>query len=352
MKIGIITTHYYPIISGVSTVVELTADCLKKEGNEVYICSKKSKNSPKVEEKKGIKIYRYRYLTKYLFSCDLLKFLRKNNFDLIHSHEYAYFHSMASLIKSKLSKIPHFHTPHFHFVRNKIKKIFAGFQARLIFKNSYLVALTEQEGEILKKFGALKVKIIPNPIDTSFFKPGDFKKENLLLYVGRFTDWKIGNFPEIAKGILKKDGEIKIAFIGFDTNPRIDFLKKIFPERVIIRRNLSRDELLKWYQKAKVLVLPSKYEAFGMVCVEALSTETPIVASRVGGLEEIIQDGKTGFLFDYGNQKELEEKILFLLNNEKMGEEMGKNGRQFVVKNFDINIVGQKLLEYYKEILF
>ena len=351
MKIAIVATHYYPIISGVSTVVELTADYLKKQGNEVSVFSKRIKSLSQKEERNGLKIYRYGYLTKYLFSLELLSFLRKGNFDLIHSHEYAYFHPLASLVVSKFKKIPHFHTPHFHFVGNKLNRFFAELQGRLIFNNSYLIALTEQENKILRSFGAKKVKTIPNPIDTSFFTPGNIKKEDLILYVGRFADWKLGNFPEVAERIIKKEGNVKIAFIGFATNEKIDVLKKRFPDRVIVRKDVPQEELLNWYQRAKILVLPSKYEAFGMVAAEALSVETPVIASRVGGTEEVIQDNKTGLLFDYKNPDELEKKIISLLNNEQLRKEMGKRGRRFVVENFDINIVGQKISEYYKKII-
>jgi len=350
MKIAVLATHYYPIISGVSTAVRLITDYLRKKGHEIHIFTRRVKDLPKTEEKKGIKIYRYKYSTRYFFSFELINLLKRKRFDLIHSHEYAYFHSLAALIKAKFNKIPHFHTPHFHFVRNKLNKFFAELQGKLIFSNSYLISLTNQENKILRSFGAKKVKTIPNPIDTSFFKPGNTRKEDLILYVGRFADWKLGIFPEVAKKILKKYS-IKIAFIGFGNHPKIEALQREFPEKLIVKKEVPPKELVQWYQKAKILVLPSEYEAFGMVAAEALSTETPVIASRVGGIEEVVQDNETGLLFNHQNPKELEEKILLLLKNKQMREEMGKKGREFVIKNFDINVIGQKILNYYKESL-
>jgi len=82
------------------------------------------------------------------------------------------------------------------------------------------------------------------------------------------------------------------------------------------------------------LVLPSITEGLPRVIMEAMALGKPVVASRVGGIPDLIQDGQNGFLFEVGNSKELAEKLRILLNNKTLAVEMGKKGQELIQSKF------------------
>jgi len=97
---------------------------------------------------------------------------------------------------------------------------------------------------------------------------------------------------------------------------------------------------------ALVFVLPSIYEPFGMVAAEALATGLPIIVSRVGGLREIVKDGINGFSFNPKDRQELSKKILLLLENQKLREEMRNKAKESAKEFSPENIASRHLIVY------
>ena len=97
---------------------------------------------------------------------------------------------------------------------------------------------------------------------------------------------------------------------------------------------------------AEVLVLPSEYEAFGIVLLEAAAAQTPVVAARVGGTPEAMSEGKNGLLVEYSDPVSLSKAIFTILDDEKLAKEMSTFGREFA-KDFSwSNIVNMLEKEY------
>ena len=109
-------------------------------------------------------------------------------------------------------------------------------------------------------------------------------------------------------------------------------------------------EMLEWYQKASIFILPSLSEAFPITNLEALSCGTPVIASNVGGIPEAVQDRKNGILVPPSNVVKLAENIQYLLDNEDIRKKFGKEGRKWIVKNFSSEILMKALLQIYNEI--
>lgn len=89
----------------------------------------------------------------------------------------------------------------------------------------------------------------------------------------------------------------------------------------------DQERLPYFYAAAEICVLPSRYESFGMVALEAMACGRPVIASQVGGLPAFIQDSLTGFLVPRGNETVVAEKIRTLLNHASLRRRMGKEGR-------------------------
>ena len=109
--------------------------------------------------------------------------------------------------------------------------------------------------------------------------------------------------------------------------------------------------LLSAYPACDVFVLPSEYEAFGLVLLEAMSCEKPCVATNVGGVPEVVEDGKTGLLVEYGNPVALASAIIKLLGDEEKRRSMGMAGRKRVIENFTWPKIVDKIEGVYRELV-
>lgn len=109
----------------------------------------------------------------------------------------------------------------------------------------------------------------------------------------------------------------------------------------------TRHDIQKVFQQIHVVAVPSRQEGFGRVALEAAFCGRPVVAFRVGGLEEIIQDGKTGFLIDPGDFKNFQIKLEYLLTHPKEAEVLGKNASIFAQKTFSFEKMKNRYTELY-----
>ena len=121
--------------------------------------------------------------------------------------------------------------------------------------------------------------------------------------------------------------------------------------QVTFTGNVLNLKLLSHYQNADVFILPSVWdEPFGMTLIEAMAVGVPVVATQVGGVKEIVKEGKTGLLVERGDASALAEAILHLLSDEDLRKAMGQAGRQRVVELFSWERIVENLLCQYKNI--
>src|SRR5437899_1569792 len=126
---------------------------------------------------------------------------------------------------------------------------------------------------------------------------------------------------------------------------------------VWINRFLPRDDLIRLHSGATVFVCPSIYEPFGLVLLEAMACESAVIASRVGGIPEIVVEGETGYLVDYNPDDtdafttKLAGRIEELLDDRVLAKRMGKAGRERVVKNFGWPAIASRTVELYDSLL-
>lgn len=102
------------------------------------------------------------------------------------------------------------------------------------------------------------------------------------------------------------------------------------------------DTLADWYAAADVVAVPSFYESFGLVAVEAMACATPVVASRVGGLASTVVDGRTGYLVPWRCPEPLAERIELLLRNEPLRLALGAAGAERM-RNYDWSVVAERV---------
>jgi len=109
-------------------------------------------------------------------------------------------------------------------------------------------------------------------------------------------------------------------------------------------------ELMEVYRKASIFILPSFWEAFPVVVLEALSCETPVITTPVGGNPEVIRDFENGILVPVNDPLRLSDAVNFMLDNKDKRTEMGRKGRESVTKNFSVEVIAERLRRIYQEI--
>ena len=142
---------------------------------------------------------------------------------------------------------------------------------------------------------------------------------------------------------LLKDFDLKLVIVG--TGEYLENLKRLAKEKgvldkVIFAGKVTDEEMIKYYNLANVFVFPTlRVEAFGIVVAEAMACGKPAIATRIGGIPTVVDDNKNGFLIERGNLKELKNKILMLLKDDKLAKRIGKAAREKVVNNFILEII-------------
>ena len=163
-------------------------------------------------------------------------------------------------------------------------------------------------------------EVYPNVIycavDERVFRPMRVKKKYQVFYVGSPTVWEDGY--DLAKDAIELiPGEIRPELYTVSW-------KKENGQR------LSEKELVRIYSESLVTLCPSRMETFGLVPLESMACGVPVIATKVGGHRETVEDGKTGFLVDF-DPREIAEKITLFLRDFKLSREMGMSGREAII---------------------
>ncbi|MBS7609836.1 glycosyltransferase family 4 protein [Candidatus Bathyarchaeota archaeon] len=216
-----------------------------------------------------------------------------------------------------------------------------------------------------------KVAVIHNGVDVSLFRPinKEEAKERIglgdrpiVLYVGAFTLRKgIHYLIRSFRMVVDRFKDACLMLIGgvpswYGSSIYYDILYKEINKldlknSVIVKGKIPHNRLPIYYSAADVFALPSIYEPFGKVLLEAMACETPVVASNVGGIPEIVRDGESGFLVAPGDIEELYESISKLLSSNILVNKMGSYGRLLVMKEFTWELVAMRLMNVYMELL-
>lgn len=214
-------------------------------------------------------------------------------------------------------------------------------------------------------FSAGKIYVIPNGVDTGLFHPqersklrrklGLAQKHFIVLFSGNI--WKVKGFDlilEVANMFWKAKENIDFVIAG-GFYPEIDAIhwkwKEYSPPNMHYVGLLPHSQLSEYYAAADIAIAPSMWEEpFGMVIIEAMTSGTPVIASRIGGIPEIIQDGVSGFLIKPGCVEELHEKILWCSENRTELSIISRNARE-EGQNYDWKIVSDKIESVYRRML-
>ncbi|MFH0886544.1 MAG: glycosyltransferase family 4 protein [bacterium] len=378
MKIAMCTPYFRPHTGGTEKYVEDLSIQLVKHGHEVTVFasdSPKKAHAPLEEVYEGIKIKRFPSLDIFYlpitrpFNLKLLE-----GFDIVHSHSPSF--GFTRSIDKKLN-IPHVVTYHCDITyTGKVAGItvpkwftylleyFADRYGKKVLKHvDGIITTTESYASSSRVASSYPHYAIPIGIHYEKFDKilekikDEPRKQFQILFLGRLAANKGVNFlVEAMPMIFKKFPQAKLVISGEgEEKPGlIAQIKKLgIGESVQFMGKMGLEDLVRLYGKSTVFVLPSinKLEAFGIVQLEAMACWTPVIASDIPGVNNVMEAGKSGFIVPKENHTALADAIMKLLADPKLVESMGRRGRELVEQKYNWNVIASQIEGVYRELI-
>lgn len=225
---------------------------------------------------------------------------------------------------------------------------FVARKAGLFRKNvTMYVALTEFQRRrfVAAGFDAERIAVVPNAAILDAASDGEDGCGEYIAFAGRVSPEK-GIRTLLAAAELCPDLPFRVA----GATARMPGIVETAPANVRFLGHLSGKELASFYRCARIFLLPSTwFEGFPFVLLEAMLHSAPVIASRVGGLPEIVEDGRTGLLFESGNAADLAAKVRYLWERPELGREMGKAGREKALREYSRERHYERLMAVYEK---
>lgn len=244
------------------------------------------------------------------------------------------------------------------------------------FADKIVIATPAEKQQLIKYYDVdeQKLAIIPPGVDTSRFYPipedearaviGIPPNNCMILFVGRIEPLKGIETLLRAIALLLQTEDLEecnyyLAIIGGEpdgngeeADSEMTRLQNLSRELgihdvVIFLGKRSQDTLPYYYSAAQVVVVPSHYESFGMVALEAMACGTPVIASQVGGLAYLVKDGKTGYVVPEGNPEALEQALKKLIEAPTLREQMCDQAVEYA-RSYDWGIIAKKVARLYE----
>ena len=242
-------------------------------------------------------------------------------------------------------------------------------------KADAVIALNETMKRVLVEKAGVnrdKIFVVPNGVDVEFFKPGlrcdevnakyGLEGRRVVLFVGRVTHGKGVHILLEAIRILKdKHGlkDVKVVIVGplsgsFGDDTLTDYARVLREYTIknnidtVFTGSLDVEELRYLYSCSHVLVLPSYFEAFGIVLIEAMASGLPVIGSKAGGIVDIVENGVNGYLFEKGSAIELAEKLYLVLSDEVLRKRLSINARSLAEAKYSWNRVAFEMFKIYR----
>lgn len=347
MRIAQVCPFYYPQRGGVETVVKEYSERLVKRGHEVHVYTTDGRwRNQLVDDINGVKVHRS---VAFLFSLKLLR----ADADLIHIHANKHFSTDVGALIAKLKDTPLAYSPHAGtFGKSLLGRVHNQTIGRLALGADVVICVSEHEKSLIKASG-VRIKhfeVLPNGVDLSRFllDVRSHTKQDTsptVLYIGRLAPHKgLDTLIAAAPLVLKKFPEAKFVIAG---PGEISNLGK----NALLLGEVSEEEKISLMQKASVFCLPSRSEAFGITVIEAMVAGCPVVVSDLPALTEIVEHNRTGLVFPVDDTKALADRIIKLLSDQGLSQQISKNAREVVREKYDWEKIISRLEKIYQGIL-
>ncbi len=377
MKILMLTWEYPPrVVGGIARVVHDLSKTLLKDGHEVTVVTYREGDAPYFEDDKGIKVYRVDNYNinpnNFIDWIMQLNFnmiakaneimLKEGNFDVIHAHDWLVAYAAKTLKNSY--NIPIVSTIHAteagrnSGIHDEQQRYINDTEWMLTYESTEVIVNSNyMKNELQRLFGLPyeKINVVPNGVNLSLFngieRDYNFRRkyamdnEKIILFMGRLVYEKgiqhlISAMPKILEGY--RDSKLVICGKGGMIDELREQVKAMGIEnKVYFAGYMSGKDVQKMYKAADIAVFPSTYEPFGIVALEAMLSENPVVVSDIGGLDEIVQHKVNGMKSYCGNPNSIADSILELLYDHKLCADITKRAKNKVRNEYNWSKIAQ-----------
>lgn len=304
-----------------------------------------------------------KHLQKYVNSV-----IKKENIDLVEAPDWTGVTAFMNFIVPMVIRFHGSDTYFCHIEKRKQKFKNRFFETLAVRKAKGFIAPTKYAGDVSAELFGLrkeKIKTIHYGLDLTQFKnehPERFEK-GLILYIGTIIRKKgVFELPEIFNKVRSRVSEAKLILIGGDAGDIATGSKSTWKlvqqqfhekdlEHVSYLGKIPYDAVQDYIKKANVCVFPTYAETLGMVTIESMAMQKPVVNSNIGWAQELMEDGKSGFLVYPANHEEYANQIIELINDGTLCKSIGSEALQFVSSHFDIQYVVDLNIQFYKDLL-
>jgi L-malate glycosyltransferase len=297
----------------------------------------------------------------------MAKVAESENLDLLHVH-YAIPHSISAILARESLK-PKRYLPVITTLHGTDITLVGADRSYLpitrygIVQSDGVTAISHYLKEATKEiFQFDEIEVIPNFICQSDYSRHPVTElraslapqgEPLLVHVSNFRPVKRpADCVEILARVLKKGINTRLVMVG-DGSERTNVEHRarclgVYDNCVFVGK---QPKIVDYLSAADVLLLPSEQESFGLAALEAMACEVSVIASRVGGVPEVVTDGETGFLSEVGDVDKMAEDAAQLLTDTELRREMGKRARESAVSRYRTDIVIPQYIDFYNRVL-
>jgi glycosyltransferase involved in cell wall biosynthesis len=380
LSIGLITSEYpHPKVkhaAGIATSIKNLAVTLVKNGVQVFVfVYHQYKNE--IINSEGVEIHlikskKYKVLGWYFYRKYLNKYInsivKKERINILEAPDWT---GITAFMTFKVPLIIRFHGSDAYFCKlDGRKQKFKNFlfeKFALKRATAFITPTTYAGEETCKIFGleSNKIKTVYYGLQLENFKnenPDKFN-ENTILYIGTIIRKKgVLELAQIFNKVIETNPNAKLILIGNDSpdlktgsSSTYKLVEGLFSEHAKKQADyfgkVPYNEVKNHIKNAHVCAFPSFAETLGMVTIESMALQKPVVNTSIGWAQELINDGVNGFLVHPSDINLYANRIVELLNDKQLSIKMGKAAKQKVEKTFDIEVKAQINIDYYKSFI-
>jgi len=299
-------------------------------------------------------------LTSGPFVPDIYFHIKNSNYELVHATPFPFTIVWFSWLASRKAGIPFIVTPLFHL---ELGQYYNHYLKQILMNCEGVIALTNIERKRLIALGAppSKVRVIPLGIKVDEYKDADgerFRKKyrlenyHIILYIAPKISEKGGLQVLRAMSLVQKHiPNVALIAIGRRNNQWIRERAKIKNVNIIDLEWINENEKKDAFAACDIFVMPSKADSYGFVYLEAWTMGKPVIGAKVGTMPDVIRDGVDGLLVEFGNEIELAQKIILLLQNRSLREKLGLNGKLRVIEEHSLEKMLNNVDFIYRQVI-
>lgn len=368
MRLDLVAPYYRPVTGGIEDHVEALARAAVDVGHDVTVHALdedlEGRSLPPKEHLDGVVVRRWP--ARVQIGYYTTRFEPRLNGDLAHLHGYGLW--THDWVARNYEERPVIITLH-HGLRippaTPVHALYHWFHRKTMGKRTLrrmrrVVAVTPVDVERLDEMGfpMERVELIPNGVpDAAFTKTPPYPKpegwDGYFVYIGRLHEEK--SVDDVVDAVARLPDVVGLFVAGPDQGDRDRLERRVahldVEDRVRFLGRVPEDDKRALLAGARSLVLPSKYEAQGRVILEAWAQGTPAVASRVGGVPYVVEDGRDGLLYDWGDVDALAERMRGLWEDSGRARALGQEGRAKAESDFREPDLIDRTLRLYDDVL-